>query len=301
MPRRVLGSILVALAVVGVLLGANLGGRRIAGTATPEPVPGPPRVGDCLLEPASGQLAAATSAGTPVLNIPTGRCRGESHGEVVFVAEDVADARVPAAGPAILERRDCVPHAREYVRHGITVWSVADGGPSWRPLAVRHLGLLGPDPYQVAAGQQWRACVAYPRNGAYFGTVRASAVGATSSEAAWAFSSCEATSLRGITVEVRCDDVHVVELFGTVRVDLTDAPSADVLLDSCGQLVSSLTGLADPTSGGELAVWVRTSPMAAPPQSGDDEQRYACGVETVGDRRLTRSLLGWENRPLPLA
>src|SRR4051794_6381752 len=105
--HRLLGAIVVVLAVVGLLAAANLSGRRVAGSADRTPIPAPPRVGDCLLELPTAQRSPLVFSGSPILHVLTGACGAENYGEIIFVASGVAGFPMSAAGgPDRIEPRD---------------------------------------------------------------------------------------------------------------------------------------------------------------------------------------------------
>ncbi len=302
MQHRLWGASLIVLAVLGVLVVANVAGRRVAGDGAREPIAGPPQVGDCLVEPPSTELSASVYPGASILHVRTGPCAMANYGEVVLVARPGAGFPLDTAGGVTsAEPRACAPYAREYLRHSTGAPELADSGRPWRPLATRRLGVIGPDRDQVAAGQEWLACVAHPRSAPYPGTVRAAPGGVTEAGAAAAFSTCQSWSLTPERADVPCGQPHTTESFGIVGVDSAGGPPSQALVDSCGKLVSALTGMADPTAAGLLTVIVDEPQPPTWTQSTESyRRRFTCRVETAGAQPLTRSLLGWENRPLPL-
>ena len=290
------------LAVLGVLVVANVGGRRVAGDAAREPIPGPPRVGDCLVEPPGGEQSAMLFSGAPVQHVRTGPCGSVNYGEVVLVAEPSGGFPLRTVGALVsIEPRECSPYAREYLRHTVGAPELASSGRPWRPLATRRLGVIGPDRDQFADGQVWLACVAYPRTSPYAGSVRARGDGPTDTGAASAFSTCQSWSLTQERADVPCGQPHISESFGILGVDGAGGPPSPDLVASCGLLITALTGMADPTAGGALTVTVDEPQAPTWTQSTESyRRRFTCRVEAAGHQPLTRSLLGWENRALPL-
>jgi hypothetical protein len=172
-----------------------------------------------------------------------------------------------------------------------------------------YVGLLGPDIWQYLAGQKWIACVIYPRAAPYSGTVR----GGLAGPAAAAFGCCQDGLEPAPQQRVSCAGPHQSETFAI-------ATNADVdpgVLDSsCRELVTTATGMRDPTAGGELAVEVVVggsfgvstqpgTPSAGSPVFADpvDSERgqAACVISVVVDRHLLGSLTGLGDGPVPWA
>jgi hypothetical protein len=187
---------------------------------------------------------------------------------------------------------------------------VADPGGSpggWQPVSTGSVGLLGPSIWQYLAGQTWIACVLYPPAAPYSGTVR----GGSAGPAADAFGSCRGRAEGAQQQGVSCGEAHSAETFGTAS---SAGADPDVLAESCRGLVTTATGLTDPTAGGALVVDVvvggsfgttaqpdvpdNGSPIITDPIVADGGQA-ACVVSVVGDRHLTHSLIGVGDGPLP--
>ena len=151
-------------------------------------------------------------------------------------------------------------------------------------MATRAVILVGPDISQYLAGQRWIACGIRPTVSPYPGSIR----GARPGPAADAFGRCERP---GPPVErVPCGEPHTVEIFGiAIGRDRDD----EGLLRSCTGLVAAVSGMADPTAGGELriqddAIGIVTAGTAP-----------TCGVRVTGNRSLRGSLLTHGPGPLP--
>jgi hypothetical protein len=150
-------------------------------------------------------------------------------------------------------------------------------------VATRAVILVGPDISQYLSGQRWIACAIRPAQSPYPGSIR----GARAGPAADAFGRCE---WPGPPVErVPCGEPHTVEVFGiAIGRDRGD----DGLL-RCTELVAAVTGMIDPTAGGQLRVQGDGNGIGA------GGTAPTCGVRVTGNRSLRGSLLGHGPGPLP--
>lgn len=280
MPRRVTGALILLVGLTVALVLPAVVGRPIAGTAGRPPVPEPPVVGDCLTAPperaASPLILPVAPATAPVAACTSG---GTSFGEVVLVTR----ASTPAALAAV-EWDDCGAPLQTYL-----------GWPSsrWRPAQSAVLALLGPDAEQVAVRQAWVACAITTGPPGYPGSVRDGF-----GPAADRYGDCDPT--RPFDPAPRpCDEPHDQEAIGRAVVGYDDLAGLD---QSCTDLVRQRTGLADPTAGGRLAVLVApVDPNTVPPDVSAGGQAMTCGIRVVGTGKLTASLVGIGDRPLPLS
>lgn len=313
MDRRVWGTAVVAAALVAALVVPNLAGRRVAGSAAPVPVPDPPRVGQCLLAAADGGRSALEFNQVTVSAAGVGPCGDQNYGEVVAVASDVhtfpstVTSRTNHPEPLA-----CQPAARRYVG-----WSVADDDPTigetgniypgsgqpdgagkllgpWHPVSTTSIALYGPNLWQYLAGQHWLACVMLPRDVPYAGSVRGSPAGPASS----AFASCWNRGGFVRREPIPCSQPHSGETFGVAGLDDIDRAALDL---SCADLVRSATGMADPVRGGVLTIAAQVGAVSGASSPSDSAGQASCTISVVADRRLTQSLTGIGDRPLPWA
>ncbi|WP_420122836.1 hypothetical protein [Nakamurella sp.] len=280
-PRRVAGALILVVGLTVALVLPAVAGRRITGTASRPPVPDPPVVGDCLTAPLAW---AASPLILPVVlaTAPVAACSatpGSSFGEVVLVTRPAAPAALGA-----FEWDDCAAPLQTYL-----------GWPSsrWRPAPSAVLALLGPDAEQVEVGQAWVACAITTGALGYAGSVRDGF-----GPAADRYGDCDPT--RPFDPAPRpCDEPHEQEAIGRAVVGFDDLAGLDA---SCADLVRRRTGLPDPTAGGRLAVLVApVDPNTVPPDVSAGGQTMTCGVRVVGPGKLTASLVGIGDRPLPLS
>lgn len=251
MDRRAWGLVLVTIVIITAVLAPAWGGRRISGSAQPSPAPGSPMVGECLDE--LPMRRSALDYLPPVLAGVTGPCDEANHGEVVSVVADVdVFPRTTENGMSRPESLACDPLVRDYLGWPLTGTAAGAVGEEtatlrWRALNTVSSGLIGPDIRQYLAGQRWLACVAYPGSGPFAQSLRGSVRGGISASA---YAACLPASAGTIGSWVSCAQPHRTELFGWAT-----EPSRDADLEaSCANWVRQLTGMTDPTRGGELAV-----------------------------------------------
>ncbi len=299
--HRAIGLLVLLLAVTSALVIPGLDGRQVSGAGHRAPVPPPPQVGDCALDRPGEMRSALTFSGAPILHVPTGSCDAANYGEIVSVTDSAEFPRVVAGDVVNPDPLACADPAWAHVRHSSGPARGADGDPiPWRPFSTRRVGILGPDLWQYRDGQRWLACVFYPGRAPYQGSV-GSTSGAASPDAASAFSVCQTATNRG-PVDVACDGPHTIELLGVTG----DTRASDqALLESCRDLTASITGMADPTAGGTLAVSLRptsSAPSVIPIAMDWARPRphQLCQIERADGGLLTASLIGLGDRPLPL-
>ena len=126
MDRRVGGMFLLVLVLVGALVAGHWAPKRLPGRAVLGPIPGPPKVGSCLVQD-PGDQGWAYDPNSQYAAIPSLRfdetCRGRHYGEVVAV--------LPAQLPVVFtqctsdptlngDARPCdTPHTVEMVGYGL--------------------------------------------------------------------------------------------------------------------------------------------------------------------------------------
>lgn len=143
------GLVALTIAVAGVRSGV------VPGRAVAFPVPGPPVVGDCLLEnphpPGVNPYDLGWSVSVPLPSMDTGGCSGARYGEVVSVdaGVDVGSGGLDEAWPL------CIDAA--YGHLGVP--NPAFPGEGHMTVANVWVQLIGPGDVQLAAGHDWSACV----------------------------------------------------------------------------------------------------------------------------------------------
>ena len=161
--RRRVGLIVIGVAVVLVATVAVLRPHLVTGAAQAAPIPGPPAVGDCVLDPLPPAPVAAVSTASggtvPVYPQQTVRpCSGARYGEITAV--------IAAPKPTVLKNGahsrylddpntdSCYLAAPRYV--GIPPQPIQS---FWQTFLQIDIGLSRPSPRQEAAGQRWAACI----------------------------------------------------------------------------------------------------------------------------------------------
>ena len=150
-PRGAGITVLAGLLVVLIVLVA-IHGRRLSGDPMAAPVPGAPRVGDCIQQDPYDRGADLYPDAAPLPALGIGGCSGRRYGEVVSVTDGYLDgAEIPAVAV-----RQCLEQAFGYL--GLPTPPPAPELPVGPAVSVWYV-LVGPDDRQRASGQDWTACV----------------------------------------------------------------------------------------------------------------------------------------------
>lgn len=304
---------MLAVAVIAALAG-NARTKQVAGDAVRGPLPPPPAVGDCVLEPLPESVLNAFSGPGEVDDHLTARiapCSGGRYGEVVAVVAAGLDYSAPTRGDVWTDQNSpantCSAAAETYLGD-----EAVDYLHGWSPATAMALGGVAPDPVLARAGQRWLACVVVgigEPEGALRQTQRYSRTlrnALSSLRLPPELAQCApALPAMGASVEtVSCGRPHTAELFGTAASDRPDDAEQVRLTGECGDFVRKLSGTGDPTAGGRLRV--RVTSVQLPPDSADTGPDavgpvyYYCGVEAVAGHVLTGPLLGLGIGPLPV-
>ena len=282
------------------------------------PVPDPPQVGQCLLAAVRRSVDRRwTFDQVTVSAAGVGPAANTNFGEVVAVAsrharlpvngvqpdEPPGAAGLPADGSPLcrLERRGRRPDVRRERRHRPGAEHAEDTGVGparklgpWRPVSTTSIALYGPNLWQYMSGQHWLACVLLPRDAPYAGSVRGGPSGSASS----AFAACWN---RG-GVRAGAGRLHPAAQRRDVRRGQVWTTTDRAALDgSCVDLVRSATGMSDPGRGGAITVEVQVGGSNGATSQSDSAGQASCTISVVGDRRLTASLTGIGDGPLPWA
>ena len=179
-------------------------------------------------------------------------------------------------------------------------------GPWWPAIQIQVV-LIGPDPRQRAAGQDWAACLLYPPPdstglpGSLADPLRDSWQDGRN---AGAFAIC--IDAVEAAIPTGCQGRHRFEIFGTSDSSSMDVSEAE-LQNSCRELISDATAMPDITAGGALsaeAVRFRYDQFGSP-TVGDEPSGSGsafCLVHPSQDnRRLTASLRGLGNGLVPIS
>lgn len=310
MRRRATGLLVLIVAlVVALVLPAALDGRRVVGQALPQPFPDPPTAGTCLLE--TGPTGDARDQVLALDGLVFGPCTGAVRGQIVGVLDSpegpVGSRRDPCfraaattAGLRYAGRRPTLPEAPQ------------TANISWAPFLGFTVTRVVPGEVARRGGQQWVACLAVPPaggryqgrfDGAYTAASRLPAAFAT----CWAVSSPSGGDGGGPSVDLDrtarllpCDAPHGAELLAVARVEDRSLSSRDEVRDGCARMAGAMMRMTDPTAGGALAVVL--DPVSSDGASRPtDPWTLNCFVAATDGRQLTDTLVGWGDRPLPVA
>lgn len=274
--RRLVGVGIVLVVALCVPAAARWNGLPVSGSAVVARTVVVPGVGDCVaaltgptppLQPlVFGISAAVVDDGSVVFST----CVGTHVGEVVAFRRDGAGAGT-RAGMAGKWCTDVAASYREHLR-----WQVAAVAAGvWSPVMVqRFVAVIG-----ASGSDRWAVCaVLAPGLERYRGSYLGSMADAAAPPP---FGSCRSGEVPDRRVS--CETPHGQQVFGTLL------PGATPTMDSCRGLVGRLSAMTDPTGGGRLEVGVADLGGAA-----------TCRVRVVGPQRLTGTLLGLGDGPLPL-
>ena len=321
MTHRQRGLVVIGVAVVLVAVVAGLRPHLVTGSAQAVPVPGPPAVGDCVLDPlgppAEFNVIAASGGTVPVYPAQQIRpCTGTRYGEIAAV--------IPAPKPTVVKlgetggrylddpnQDSCFPAVMQYV--GMTTQPILR---FWQTFLQITIALSRPFPRQQAAGQRWAACIvtlspsdpspatatAPAQAGPRYGSSIRDAL--HTGRQRDQLSNCSpALDWVGDLAIDGCRQPHALEIlaFG----DSGDHPVARVQIEvTCRQLVRHLTAMPDPTAAGALSIQIHvedSSSIAITTPQVPAHSYLACGITTTGSRKLRGSLLALGRQPVPWA
>lgn len=313
MHRQRVGLVIIGVVVALVLVVAGLHPHLVTGAAQATPVPGPPAVGDCVVDPVPdpnrGVLAPVTadSRGTvPVYPAQQIRpCPGARYGEITaviaipkptVVSGDDADGRY-LDDP---NRSSCFVAAQQYL--GTTT---EPNQRFWQGTDLQFtLALSRPSPRQQAAGQRWAACIVTLPTSA-----QAAAAPQYSNSIRDAVHTGRYRDQLGTCIPdvdfaggyIICSQPHALEVTGLS--DSGDlAVTRDQVQHSCLQLVSQVTAMPDPTANGALSIQIGVTDNNGTPVRSSEVPAHSavsCGIATTGNRTLRGSLLALGRHPIP--
>lgn len=310
--RRWSGLLIVVTVLIAAAAIPALGGRVVPGTASVGPVPGPPQMGDCLVQEVGAPDAAVDATGASVYqSLVTGSCDGNRFGEVVAVIAGGLQIK-----PVEVADDDGLASYDDPNRHscGAALAGYLDSGGSpsaWNPTIAFSTVIGRPSDLQRRMGQDWVICVAYAGGSdgsatRYDGTLRQSTSTGLRPARLPAAATCLSSTDFFLEHTIGCAEPHPVE---SVAMLLTDDGLVTMagLQARCHDLVRGYTAMPDPTADGQLvdtvvAVHRVSDGTQAPGLVTGDETGFArCLVRTTGARLLTGSLLGLGDRAVPWA
>lgn len=304
MERRQLGVLLLAAAVLTVVVFAGLNARRVVGSPrASQVVPRPPAVGDCVPDPVNPDSWNTGYYGYPRLRFEA--CDGFRFGEVVAVLANPGEPPATTASDASAPAGD--PNAITCLEAGTTYVGADPQLQWWSARVYAFAEPISPSPLQQAVGQHWLACAMFiPANDAqtavahYHGSLRNAMLTGNQRELLGFCGVGHDWTTGGIPM---CSSPHDFQQLAIAIVGHADV-SNDELQRTCVQYAQRLTALRDVTASGALAVEVRTIDKDAASSGsagGLGKSKLACGISTVGSRRLAGSLVALGDLPIPWA
>ncbi|MET3806212.1 hypothetical protein ABIB25_003222 [Nakamurella sp. UYEF19] len=296
----------MAVVLLAAVITPSIVGRTVVGQAEMALIPGPPAVGDCLLEPIrqAQQIDQVPTGKLTYRPLSIGPCTGARFGEVVSLIPAGQVRAAPATAPGVTNDAGFRDPNRARCRHDLDAYSgardpsTAPGASQyWTSAAPISVTFAGPSPLQQSMGQDWIACVEFidgvdGRSASYTSSLR-NAIRQTilPPEAAL----CLATSDIQQEVPVPCSQEHQAEMFAYSLVQGISVRRMDA---ACLLFVRQLTGMTDPTATGRLRVYSTLPDTAGEAPYPPDR---VCLVATLGTRSLTGPLIGIGNNPVPLS
>ncbi|MTD12801.1 hypothetical protein GIS00_02430 [Nakamurella sp. YIM 132087] len=295
MRRQLSGAALLLVAVLAVLGGMAVLGRRIQGDPATAPIPGPPALGSCL-------RTDVIPAGIPLDDLDGlldyrsaefETCAGRRAGEVVALITDpapvdvapVVDINGDLVGRSISDDPNylmCISAARGYL--GLV--RPEEAVDAWIPLSpfISGLELIGPTPLQRRFGQQWVVCVVFDETSAsdrrrpgFAGTVKDAYLGFPVPAV---LTACDLGP---------CDILHRDELLASAT--FISPRTAAQVKESCREHAQVRTGLADLTAVAGLSVVVKYSAAGLAGAAPDRPLTASCLLRADEGRWLDGSLL----------
>lgn len=287
--------LLLLLALVAAIALPVLAGKPVDGAPVAAVIDPPPAVGSCVGGITSADPGAAGRA-TPSLPVATVvKCSGEVTGEIISVTAQRSAPVASTLGEYDQANPSCRSQVEKYL--GTTATTVI-AGVQWNLNIDVDVTTVGPDAHDRAAGRTWSACVLSAADQIY---------PATPLHLSWqsgtlpdAFGLCWAENLVQHGVPTNCTSPHRTQQIGygfvtqasDTGTGIVSSASPDDVAAGCRTLAATVLKVADPTRGGALTVKVVDDTSGAP--------FVQCAVAVVGTARLTGSLIGIGNRPLPL-
>lgn len=316
--RRTAATGVFAVAAVVLAAGAATVGRTVGGHAQAAPVPPAAAVGDCLWATTEAAAYRVDDNGLRLSSRSFGAC-GEptttSRSAPVVVGEVAAVLTERSGRP---DDECAEPVGRYLGNRGVPSRS---SGDLWHPSGGTTVIVGNPDTRQWADGQRWQACVVLPPmvtvDGA-FAPAHVASSAFRSARGAWAdpgyrdrLGDCfieSAGPIARLPGPVFCGAPHDGERLGVASWTV-DVPSTALLRQTCADMAAQQLGTSDPTRGGVLTVEVVVvaDPTGTRTPVADTDTLTAraeadCTIRPVDTgQRLTATLLGVEDGPLPLA
>ena len=309
--RRLGGLALVGLAALCLVAVRAVVADRILGSPIPLRVPGPPTVGDCVMQPIDPTWNRTEDPTTgeekpyTYLQLPMQPCSGDRFGEVTGVITTPKPLTSTRGPGGQMETSDpnigtCLLSVSRFYGMAFTGAQQVPLNGQWYPSSSANVAAVRPSPRQLAAGQPWLACVVYravdwTRPAApqerYTKTFRDAYIGGPQKNA---IATCFADQPGQDPAD--CSQPHHLEAFSFSGTD-RPTPRKD-LQSTCIAAVKKATAIASMPQGLTVAVSATDSDSqpitAAIIPTG---AQVTCSVSST--RALKGSLLAVGNIPIP--
>lgn len=286
-------------------------------------MPGPPVVGDCVLDPIGTSWDNPAVAGSALSGAPTTYayprlamkpCQGSRYGEVTALIQTATEPVISISSDGTFVNdanvETCSPAASEYVGIAMVGTQRAPLDGVWYPSQTVDAAASVPSIRQAAAGQHWLACIVYLGASAgsqqtvadqerYDGPLRGSM---SSGQQGNRIGTCATGSdLTGGTLGLTgCGVVHRSEIFATGGSDARPLSRTN-LQASCDRVVAHATGIPNITTAGFTVQVLAIDSTGAHVTSASIPAglNLSCGVTAEHERKLDGSLLALGDRPIP--
>ena len=278
-------------------------------------MPGPPSIGDCVVDPLSsasdGDLSATLTVGDTVSPVyaqqQIRRCTGTRYGEVVAVVTHPQRAVVAQGSDGGAYLAD--PNRKTCDLRGSAYLGLDRTSTGWRPALMMTTTLSGPSPLQEGAGQRWAVCIAAPAvdtaadptSQQYASTIRnAVHTGRQRNRLGSCLADVQSNSGFG---GVSCVHPHGFEVLASGASGSSAVPRSE-LEQRCRQAAREVTGIADLSAAGALTTQILVQFGSSTIVTGSlipADSAVTCGIATTGNRKLAGSLLALGHQPIPWA
>ncbi len=319
MTRRSIGVMLIGLVLLAAIVVPKAGTQAVPGQARAAPVPGPPKVGDCVIDSVKSPWQGSGAGAHQTYANPSQRtepCAGLRYGEITSMISDPTTPTVSRnfdgsiSSITDLNTDKCYRSNAEYL--GLPMDGATPKGifQYWFPNLMAGAAAAAPTGRQLAVGQHWLACVVYLlvdstlpadislryshslRNAVVTGIER-DQLGVCLLAGDWSAGS----QLGG------CRSPHTTEVFAYGNTGPRSV-ARTALVASCTQLVRRFLRRKDETDAERLHVQISVTDDTGLELEGGilpANSQAGCAVTANGSRRLNGSLLAIGEGPIPWA